>query len=96
MVLQVDVKDAIKLPVDKGDSMLKTREKRMTKFLTKIITLEPLEIIGVARFFNIPIVDEQNEPRLGEDILNDILNKFESLSSIKQKRFMEILKKGTK
>ena len=96
MGLQADVKDAIKLPVDKGDSMLKTREKRMTKFLTKITTLEPLEIIGVARFFNIPIVDEQNEPRLGEDILNDILNKFESLSSIKQKRFMEILKKGTK
>ena len=94
--MQADVKDAIKSLVDKGDSMLKTREKRMTKFLTKIITLEPLEIIGVARFFNIPIVDEQNEPRLGEDILNDILNKFESLSSIKQKRFMEILKKGTK
>lgn len=96
MALQADVKDAIKLPVDKGDSMLKTREKRMTKFLTKITTLEPLEIIGIARFFNISIVDEQNEPRLGEDILNDILNKFESLSSIKQKRFMEILKKGTK
>ena len=96
MVLQVDAKDAIKSPVDKGDSMLKAREKRMTKFLTKITTLEPLEIIGVARFFNIPIVDEQHEPRLGEDILNDILNKFESLSSIKQKRFMEILKKGTK
>ena len=96
MVLLEDVRCAIKSLVVRGGNMLKVEEKRKTDFMKKIVTLEPLEIIGVARFFNIPIVDEQNEPRLGEHILEDILIKFNSLSSTKQKRFMKILKKGTK
>ena len=96
MVLLEDVRDVIKSHVDSGGNMLKVKEKRTTDFIKKMVTLEPLEIIGVARFFNIPIVNEQNEPRLGEHILEDILIKFNSFSSTKQKRFMKILKKGTK
>lgn len=76
--------------------MLKAEEKRLLKFTKQLSKLEPVDFIGVARFFNIPLTTEEKEPRDAADLLDDILEKFINLTSKKQKMFMKILKRGIK
>lgn len=71
-------------------------EKYTRVFLNKLLKLTPIEVIGIARFFNISLIDENNLEKDGQELLKEIIDKFNSYSHTKQKRFLKILKKGTK
>lgn len=71
--------------------------KEFAKILT---TISPKEFIGLAQFFNVKILTEQVDPetkaaipRNAEDILLDILERYDSLGRSKRRELVRTLRR---
>ena len=64
----------------------------MEKFLTQLSKLEPMEFIGVAHLCGARLLQEDNKTsRDFADILEDILDKYETLNRKKRRELKKIL-----
>lgn len=73
-------------------------EKQLLGFLNQINKLSSMEFIGLAKFFNIPLVeqDEDKTPRPAEFIISDLIDKYISLNRNQRKNLKKILAKAIK
>lgn len=65
--------------------------KNIADFLTLITKLEVGEVIGVCRILNIKLIDENNEPRQGEDLIVEVASKYASLNYTQRRNLKAIV-----
>lgn len=70
---------------------------KTNEFIKLISKLEPIEFIGIARILCVDIMDEANKtPRDFEDILSDVVVKFNSLARKQRRDILKVLRKVEK
>lgn len=70
------------------------KKNELIELITK---LEPVEFIGLARVLCVDIVDEENKTtRDFYDILNDIVNKFNTLARKQRREILSVLRRVKK
>jgi hypothetical protein len=69
-------------------------QKRLYRFLEGISKLGAIEFLGIAHLLTVPLaVEGTTQNRDFDDILSDMMDKFVSLSSTKQKELIKLVKK---
>ena len=69
-------------------------QKRLYRFLEGISKLGPIEVLGIAHLLCVPLaVEGTTNNRDFDDILSDMIDKFVTLSSTKQKELIKLVKK---
>ncbi len=72
-------------------------EKQFNQFLELILTLEPVEFIGLARILCIDLMsDDKKKSRDFYDILKDMLDKFPTLGRKQRREIISVLKQNKK
>lgn len=76
------------------------------KFINEVIKMEPIQFIGLARFFGIAVFNDKDpaaenvkdrfEARPVEEILEDILKRFDKLNRSKKREVMQLVSKSNK
>lgn len=70
---------------------------KQNEFIELISKLEPVEFIGIARVLCISIIDEENKTtRDFYDILNDVVNKFNTLARKQRREILSVLRRVKK
>ena len=70
------------------------KENELIKLITK---LEPVEFIGLARVLCVDIINKENKTiRDFYDVLNDIVNKFNTLARKQRREILSVLRKVKK
>ena len=66
------------------------KENELIKLITK---LEPVEFIGLARVLCVDIINKENKTiRDFYDVLNDIVNKFNTLARKQRREILSVLR----
>ena len=68
---------------------------REEDFLRRVLMLETIEFIGVARILGVQLVEEET-PREFEGVLKDMMLKYERLSCTQRRNLMRIINSATK
>ena len=68
---------------------------RAEDFLRRVLMLETVEFIGVARILGVQLVEEEI-PREFEAVLKDMMLKYERLSRTQRRNLMRIINSATK
>lgn len=71
-------------------------EKQFNQFLELILTLEPVEFIGLARILCIDLMSDDKKSRDFYDILKDMLDKFPTLGRKQRREIISVLKQNKK
>lgn len=72
-------------------------EKQFNQFLELILTLEPVEFIGLARILCIDLMsDDKENSRDFYNILKDMLDKFPTLGRKQRREIISVLKQNKK
>ena len=71
-------------------------EKQFNQFLELILTLEPVEFIGLARILCIDLMSDDKNSRDFYDILKDMLDKFPTLGRKQRREIISVLKQNKK
>ena len=72
-------------------------KKQFNQFLELILTLEPVEFIGLARILCIDLMsDDKKNSRDFYDILKDMLDKFPTLGRKQRREIISVLKQNKK
>lgn len=70
------------------------KENELIKLITK---LEPVEFIGLARVLCVDIINKENKTiRDFYDVLNDIVNKFNTLARKQRREILSVLRRVKK
>ena len=70
---------------------------KQNEFIELISKLEPVEFIGIARVLCVSIIDEENKTtRDFYDILNDVVNKFNTLARKQRREILSVLRRVKK
>lgn len=84
--------------MDKKHNFMRPRvEKDFEKFVYLLPKLEPIEFFGLAKFFGVALgTDEKDENGRAKDrpmdlILEDMMNRFETLSKRRRKEVLEAM-----
>ena len=64
----------------------------LEKLMLEISKLNAIEFLGVAKFLNVDLVDEDKKPRNFELVLSEILDKYITLSRRQRRTFMKLIK----
>lgn len=75
-----------------------TTQKQLLGFLKQVNKLSDIEFIGLARFLNIPLVenDDDKTPRPAEFIISDLIDIYIGLNRNQKKNLKKILAKAIK
>lgn len=75
-----------------------TTQKQLLGFLNQVNKLSDIEFIGLARFLNIPLVenDDDKTPRPAEFIISDLIDIYIGLNRNQKKNLKKILAKAIK
>lgn len=69
-------------------------QKRLYRFLEGVSKLGPIEFLGIAHLLGVPLaIEDTTNNRDFDSILSDMIDKFITLSSTKQKELIKIVKK---
>ena len=69
-------------------------QKRLYRFLEGISKLGAIEFLGIAHLLMVPLaIESTTQNRDFDDILSDMIDKFITLSSTKQKELIKLVKK---
>lgn len=68
-------------------------DKLFDNFTREVFKMEPINIIGLSKIFGVKITnDEENALRPVEEIIADLFNGFNKLSSTKKKEILKLCK----
>ena len=62
------------------------------KIITKFSQLETIEAIGLLQSLNIPLFNEDGNPRESKDLIDDLVLKINSLNRVQKRNLMNFLK----
>lgn len=67
-------------------------------FIKVLCALPPEQVLGVARVLNVKVMADKEKkiPREGEEIANDIINKYASLNRKQRRNLLKIMKQAVK
>lgn len=74
----------------------KVSEKTIIEFITAITKLNPVEFVGLAKVLCTPVVDENNEPREFEEILQDMIDRFAGTGRRQRRDILKVVKQTGK
>lgn len=76
------------------------------KFINAVIKMEPIQFVGLARFFGIAVFNDKDpaaqnvkdrfEARPVEEILEDMLKRFDKLNRTKKREVIQLVNKSNK
>lgn len=67
-------------------------DKMFSKLVIELSKLEVIEILGVCKILEVPIVDENKKPRNFEDIYIDIFDRFIESNRATRRGIIKLLK----
>lgn len=67
-------------------------DKMFSKLVIELSKLEAIEILGVCKILEVPIVDENKKPRNFEDIYIDIFDRFIESNRTTRRGIIKLLK----
>lgn len=70
--------------------------KILLEFIELILTLDPVEFLGLAKILCTTTVDENMKPRPFEDIFEDMIDRFLSTGCRQRKDIIKVLKNAKK
>lgn len=69
-------------------------ERRLNKFASFLVKLEPVEFIGVARILCVELMNKEKQPKDFWDIFREMLEKFPQIPKSQQKQLLGVLKEN--
>ena len=67
----------------------------MDEFVKEVVKMRPIDFLGVATLLGVSLA-EQDKSRDPKEIFNDIITKFETLTTKKQKEIIKLCKQANK
>lgn len=73
---------------------------RMKEFLVCLTKMNPLEMIGVAKVLGVEVIEGENldtgTERPFEILIDEMMDKFDALTTKRQKNLLKMMRKSTK